>query len=144
MIVPGEVEQAVDDQMGGMVFEADALLRRLARACFMGKRYVAEHFGRAVRSQREKVFARFYRTASSRARAASQGGGAGLGLSIAATIVQQHRGSIGVAETPGGGSTFWVELQAAEVDEEHTVTPDQARSVTERPGAPEDGDQPAS
>lgn len=106
---------------------------------------VRDHGPGIDEDQREKVFERFYRTDSSRVRTAGQGGGAGLGLSIAATIVQQHRGSIGVTETPGGGSTFWVELQAAEVDEEHTVTPDQARALTEpRPPAAEPGDQPAS
>ena len=40
--------------------------------------------------QREKVFERFYRTDASRVRSATQGGGAGLGLSIAASIVKQH------------------------------------------------------
>ncbi|GAA1721752.1 HAMP domain-containing sensor histidine kinase [Brachybacterium phenoliresistens] len=67
--------------------------------------------------QREKIFERFYRTDSSRQRSASQGGGAGLGLSIAASIVQQHRGSISVVETPGGGATFRVELVAADLDQ---------------------------
>lgn len=85
--------------------------------------------------QREKVFERFYRTDSSRVRIASQGGGAGLGLSIAATIVQQHGGTIGVMETAGGGATFWVELQAATVDEEHLSTPDQVRPLTGSPSA---------
>ncbi|WP_114855482.1 HAMP domain-containing sensor histidine kinase [Brachybacterium sp. YJGR34] len=80
--------------------------------------------------QREKVFERFYRTDSSRVRAATQGGGAGLGLSIAATIVQQHRGSIGVIETPGGGATFWVQLQGTEIAPEQQSTPDQLRALT--------------
>src|SRR5690606_16189055 len=79
--------------------------------------------------QREKVFERFYRTDSSRVRSATQGGGAGLGLSIAATIVQQHRGSIGVDETPGGGATFWVELQGTEIAPEQQVEPDQRRAI---------------
>jgi len=55
-----------------------------------------------------KVFERFYRADPSRARGA--GGGNGLGLAIAAAIVAAHRGRIGVAETPGGGATFVVEL----------------------------------
>ncbi|MGP5384331.1 ATP-binding protein [Brachybacterium tyrofermentans] len=81
--------------------------------------------------QREKVFERFYRTDSSRVRSATQGGGAGLGLSIAATIVQQHRGSIGVTETPQGGSTFWVELPGTEIETGRQSRPDQVRSVTD-------------
>jgi two-component system OmpR family sensor kinase len=80
--------------------------------------------------QREKVFERFYRTDSSRVRSATQGGGAGLGLSIAATIVQQHRGSIGVEPTPGGGATFWVELQGTDLAPEQQVQPDQVRALT--------------
>jgi len=90
--------------------------------------------------QREKVFERFYRTDSSRVRSASQGGGAGLGLSIAATIVQQHRGAIGVEPTPGGGATFWVELQATDLAPEQEVQPDQLRALTGSEGA----DSPAS
>lgn len=55
-----------------------------------------------------KVFERFYRADPSRVRGA--GGGSGLGLAIAAAIVAGHQGRIGVAETPGGGATFLVEL----------------------------------
>ena len=93
--------------------------------------------------QREKVFERFYRTDSSRARSASQGGGAGLGLSIAASIVQQHRGAIGVAETPGGGATFWVELQGADLEPAQQVAPDQTRALTGN-GSPAHDEQPGA
>lgn len=79
--------------------------------------------------QRERVFERFYRTDESRSRSATQGGGAGLGLSIAATIVAQHEGRIGVEETPGGGATFWLEVPAAAIDPEDAVEPDQARAI---------------
>ncbi|WP_347040746.1 sensor histidine kinase [Brachybacterium nesterenkovii] len=79
--------------------------------------------------QREKVFERFYRTDESRQRSATQGGGAGLGLSIAATIVEQHHGRISVHQTPGGGATFRVELVAAEVAPEDAVMPDQTRAI---------------
>ncbi|MFL0456773.1 sensor histidine kinase [Brachybacterium paraconglomeratum] len=90
--------------------------------------------------QREKVFERFYRTDSSRVRSASQGGGAGLGLSIAATIVQQHRGAIGVQPTPGGGATFWIELQGTDLDPEQQVEPDQLRALTRSDGSPDGAD----
>ena len=82
--------------------------------------------------QQEKVFERFYRTDSSRVRSATQGGGAGLGLAIAASIVQQHRGSIGVTGTDGGGATFWVELQGTEIAPEAQVEPDQRRAIGHR------------
>jgi two-component system OmpR family sensor kinase len=59
----------------------------------------------------KKVFERFFRADPSRVR--GTGGGNGLGLAIAAAIVAGHRGRIGVAQTPGGGATFVVELPTA-------------------------------
>jgi two-component system, OmpR family, sensor kinase len=55
--------------------------------------------------EREQVFERFYR--SDRARA---GHGAGLGLSIARWIVEQHRGRILAGEGPDGGAAMYVDL----------------------------------
>ncbi|NBX23202.1 MAG: sensor histidine kinase [Microbacteriaceae bacterium] len=56
---------------------------------------------------RQKIFERFWRADSSRTR---ETGGSGLGLAIVASIVDAHRGSIDVSETPGGGATFSVTL----------------------------------
>ena len=39
-------------------------------------------------------------------------GGAGLGLSIVSAIADAHGGRVSVAETPGGGATFAVDLPA--------------------------------
>ena len=61
--------------------------------------------------QAKKVFERFFRADPSRVR--GSGGGNGLGLAIAAAIVASHCGRIGVAQTPGGGATFVVELPTA-------------------------------
>ena len=55
-----------------------------------------------------RVFERFYRADPSRTR--GSGGGNGLGLAIVAAIVGAHDGKVGVAQTPGGGATFVVEL----------------------------------
>lgn len=55
-----------------------------------------------------RVFERFYRVDASRAR--HQGGGSGLGLSIVAAVASSHGGRVGVAQTPGGGATFRIEL----------------------------------
>jgi two-component system sensor histidine kinase BaeS len=56
------------------------------------------------------VFDRFYRADKSRQR---QGTRSGLGLAIAKSIVEAHRGSLSVESTLGGGSTFAVTLPLA-------------------------------
>jgi two-component system OmpR family sensor kinase len=57
--------------------------------------------------QKSRVFERFYRADSARTRST---GGAGLGLSIVAALVEAHSGTIAVTDTPGGGATFSVHL----------------------------------
>ena len=53
----------------------------------------------------EKIFQRFYRTESSRTSA-----GTGLGLSLARTIVAEHKGDVLVKSCPGKGSVFVMTL----------------------------------
>jgi len=57
----------------------------------------------------ERVFERFFREDTSRARAS---GGAGLGLAIVKAIVEAHGGSVVALATPGGGATFRIRLPA--------------------------------
>lgn len=71
-----------------------------------GEAIPAEHLGR--------IFERFYRTDSSRSR---EEGGYGLGLAIAKTIVEKHRGQIEVESKEGSGTTFTVRFPAKAVDE---------------------------
>ena len=54
-----------------------------------------------------RVFERFYRTDSSRARAS---GGTGLGLSIVDSLVFAHGGTVSVSTAPGQGCRFTVNL----------------------------------
>lgn len=60
---------------------------------------------------REKIFQRFWRADTSRAR---ETGGTGLGLAIVSSIVAAHNGTVDVVETPGGGATFRVALPLAD------------------------------
>ena len=59
--------------------------------------------------QREKIFERFYRADESRTRSS---GRYGLGLAIAKSIVNRHKGKIEV-DCHGGWTTFTVVLHAA-------------------------------
>ncbi|NUS11854.1 MAG: HAMP domain-containing histidine kinase, partial [Streptomyces sp.] len=59
-------------------------------------------------AQAARVFERFYRTDASRTRAT--GGGAGLGLSIAAALITAHGGHIELDTSPGHGATFRIRL----------------------------------
>lgn len=97
---PIEVAVSVDDIAGKAILE------------------VIDH-GEGIPPQiREKIFQRFWRADSSRAR---ETGGSGLGLAIVSSIVQAHGGSVEALETPGGGATFRVTLPLAD---EATDDPD--------------------
>jgi PAS domain S-box-containing protein len=68
---------------------------------------VTDH-GRGVPAvHRRAIFERFRQVDPSDAR---EKGGAGLGLAICKSIVEQHGGSIGVVSDEGAGSTFWFRL----------------------------------
>ena len=58
----------------------------------------------------ERVFERFFRVDSSRARSS---GGSGLGLAIVAAIAAAHGGTVRVLPTPGGGTTIRLTLPPA-------------------------------
>jgi two-component system OmpR family sensor kinase len=54
----------------------------------------------------ERIFERFFRVDKARARAESDTGGAGLGLSIARWIAEAHHGRLVVSRSDSTGSTF--------------------------------------
>ena len=79
----------------------------------MGWIEVIDH-GEGVPEQiREQIFQRFWRADTSRTR---ETGGAGLGLSIVASIVDALNGTVSVTDTPGGGATFRVSLPLLDTD----------------------------
>ena len=63
--------------------------------------------------ERDRVFQRFVRLDTARARAS---GGAGLGLSIVEQIVRVHGGTVAIVDAPGGGTTFSVTLPLGQED----------------------------
>lgn len=69
---------------------------------------VEDHGIGITKEQREQIFRRFYRADQSR----NDISHFGLGLSIAKELVELHNGKISVKDTPGGGSTFVIELPA--------------------------------
>ncbi|HUR34041.1 MAG TPA: ATP-binding protein [Vicinamibacterales bacterium] len=62
---------------------------------------------------RSRIFERFYRVDKSRAR---DPGGTGLGLAIVRHLIELHGGRVSVANRPGGGAQFRVELRSASPD----------------------------
>jgi two-component system OmpR family sensor kinase len=70
---------------------------------------VIDHGPGVPEASRERIFERFHRADPLRSR---DQGGSGLGLSIAAAVVNAHGGRISVQDTPGGGATFRIELPA--------------------------------
>jgi heavy metal sensor kinase len=67
-----------------------------------------------------RVFERFYRVPATSSR---PNGGAGLGLSLAAWIAEQHRTRIVLESAPGRGSRFHVRLPAITTDRNASVPP---------------------
>jgi signal transduction histidine kinase len=65
-----------------------------------GRIEVADRGSGVPRQDRENIFKRFWRGAGEKKE------GAGLGLAIVREIMRAHRGSVSVADNPGGGARF--------------------------------------
>jgi signal transduction histidine kinase len=71
-----------------------------------GRIDVADRGHGVPRKDRENIFKRFWRGAGEKKE------GAGLGLAIVSEIMRAHRGSVSVAENPGGGAVFTLSFPA--------------------------------
>lgn len=73
---------------------------------------ITDHGVGIPEERQARVFDRFYRVPEIEVQSGS-GVGLGLGLFIVRSIVERHRGRVGVKSAPGEGSTFWFELPSA-------------------------------
>lgn len=75
-----------------------------------GIRWTIRDYGPGLSNfNKSKVFQRFWRADSSR----TDHSHFGLGLSVAAELATRCGARIGVSDTPGGGASFWVEVQSS-------------------------------
>ena len=68
---------------------------------------VQDHGPGVAEDEQPLIFERFYQVGPGRTR---QRGGSGLGLAIARSIVEAHKGTIGVTSEPGQGTTMTISL----------------------------------
>ncbi len=102
-LVTNAIRYSPEDSPIEIGIGVDAATRRAVLA-------VIDHGDGVPPEIRDKIFQRFWRADTSRAR---ETGGNGLGLAIVAAIVQAHHGSVDILDTPGGGATFRVWLPLA-------------------------------
>jgi two-component system OmpR family sensor kinase len=107
---PERLRQVIDNLLANVRAHTPADAAAVVRVRSEGTRAVVEvqDAGPGLGAQQAAhVFERFYRGDPARSR---DHGGAGLGLSIVAAIVEAHGGEVGVETGPGGGTTFRVTL----------------------------------
>ena len=104
----GRVRQVIDNLIGNALQHTPAqspIAITVSTSAGNGHITVADCGPGLTAEQASHVFERFYRTDQARAR-----GGAGLGLSIVASLAAAHGGDITVATAPGQGAAFHLKL----------------------------------
>ncbi|NUO90357.1 MAG: two-component sensor histidine kinase [Dermatophilaceae bacterium] len=90
--------------------------------------------------EQQRIFERFYRVDTARSRAT---GGTGLGLAIVKHVADNHGGNVSVWSEVGRGSTFTIELPAANA--QATIEPPPAETAEPEPaGAAPSTDPPGA
>ncbi|MFC7595363.1 sensor histidine kinase [Terrabacter sp. GCM10028922] len=88
--------------------------------------------------EQQRIFERFYRVDTARSRTT---GGTGLGLAIVKHVADNHGGNVSVWSEPGRGSTFTIELPAANA----SAAIEPASAAPDRPSSdPPSSDPPSS
>ncbi|GAA4841334.1 sensor histidine kinase [Saccharopolyspora rosea] len=99
---PTEVSRVLDNLVSNALRYAKALVRVSVVATPGMVRLVVDDDGPGIPAEhRERVFDRFYRVESDRARTS---GGAGLGLALVAEAVRRRGGAVRATESPEGGA----------------------------------------
>lgn len=73
---------------------------------------VVDHGRGVAPADRRRAFDPFVRVDAADGEASAAVSGSGMGLATSRRIVRAHQGRIGLDETPGGGTTAWLELPA--------------------------------
>jgi two-component system OmpR family sensor kinase len=106
----GRLRQVIDNLLGNAIQHTPAgspVTVTVTSTAEIAEIVVADDGPGMTSAQAERVFERFYRTDDARTRAR---GGAGLGLSIAASLTAAHGGDITVDTRPGQGAAFRVRV----------------------------------
>ncbi|MGP4031564.1 sensor histidine kinase [Pseudarthrobacter sp. 1C304] len=110
---PLRISQALDNLVSNAIKYSPGGTVRVSAGCEDGRvlLHIADNGMGMTADDAGQVFTRFFRSPAAREGAIP---GVGLGLSITKAIVERHGGSISCRTQPGRGSTFTVELPAAE------------------------------
>lgn len=79
--------------------------------------FVRDHGPGVAPEERERIFAPFYRGAEGQ-----KTSGTGIGLATVQKIARSYGGRAWLEETPGGGCTFWVEIQNLHPERQDAVS----------------------